>query len=226
MLKEKDIDSLYDDIQHKGYGEIYRIAHISEFKDGYNDFRYKTHPVYRVTKSIIKSVENAYFEYLNYKNSPELYVSVSEEFYDKNGNKFVNYYMTQKPKQQYTKEHNPKSPAIIYGKRRLFYENDILKVEAMDPSIVKPIYTNALSYLDLDRDQVLSKFEAGELNWKYQKLEEPLQVDTITYKYVTSDWYLLKSDDDLIEHKIVNVKEKSEFFTSLWEAQSYTEQIV
>ena len=182
MLTEKDIDSLQDTIEHYGSADLYYISHQVERRESYIDeVTYKSIAQFKIQKLKLKGISNAYFEYLNYKSRPDLYFEESEEIIDKNGNKTLYYYVVPKPKQQYTKEFNPRMPSAIYGRQRKIYINDILKYEYVDPSPVKPVYTNVITYNNLDRVKALELLNDGGLAWKYKVLDEPLEVGQVVF---------------------------------------------
>ena len=227
MLTERDIDKIHDDIVHYGSADIYYISHQVERRESYIDeVAYKSRARFKIQKLKIKDISNAYFEYLKFKERPDLYMEESEEILDKSGNKVVYYYTVPKPKQQYTQEFNPRIPSAIFGRYRKIYINDILKYEHSDPSPVKPVYTNVISYNGLDQNESLKLLRDGELSWKYRVLDHLVEVDAIKYKYLTSDWFILDIKDYCrLEQHMVNVKQKSAFFINDWEALSFADEI-
>ena len=130
------------------------------------------------------------------------------------------------PKDQYNKEFTAREPSAIYGRKRMIYKDDVLKMEYNDPSFVRPVYTNILTWGNRSQQDCLNIFNNGGLSWKYVKLDEPMNADNILYNYVTSNYYVLDTPYfPRIEKHMVNVTEKTSFFINKWEAMNYLEEL-
>lgn len=224
MFTESDIDYLANDIYNNGYSIIYYIAHMTELREDYIDeLAYKSTPKFRILELKLTGIDNAYWELLNYQNHPELYHTEQEDVRLINQDKYTYYYTVPNKKTNYVKDINPRMPSAIYGKKRILYTNNVIKAEYNDPSLVKPIYTNVLKFNGISNaTEILNLFDNGRLDWKYRKLDEPITVDNISFKYVTSDWYILDIENfPRIEKHMINTNKKTAFFINLWEAQSY-----
>ena len=88
-----------------------------------------------------------------------------------------------------------------------------------EPSPVKAVFTNDLQYGTLKGNDIINAYNNKKLNWKYMTLENKEIVDGVEYKYVTSDWYILKCDNfPRTEHILINTKNKNAYFTNLSDA--------
>lgn len=227
MLNQRNIDTLMSSIQNGFDTYIYYIAHRVECREGaIDEFVYKADADFIVLKLKLKDIRNAYFELQNFKNYPDQYHTESEETYEDEFTKYVRYYNVPNGKDEYSKDFNPRLPSAIYGYRRRLYRSGILVKDYTDDSPVKEVFTNALVYGDLDANKVLDKFNQGKLDWKYKKLEKPVLIDAVVYKYITSDWYILDIENfPRTEMPLINVKQKTAYFMSNTEAQSVKRQL-
>ena len=227
MLTENQIDKLMQSIRGDGNSYVYYIAHRVECREGYIDeLVYKSVPKFRVLKLKVRNIINAYFELLKFKNYPGNYHTESEETYLEDGSKYVYYYTVPNGSDHYTKDLNPRIPSAIYGVRRILWREGKVVGDYSDPSPIKEVYKNNLSYGDYKPNKVLTELNAGRLAWKYLKLDEPLLVDAIKFNYVTSDWYILDIENfPRTEMHLVNTKQKTAFFMTNEEAQSYVKQL-
>ena len=74
---------------------------------------------------------------------------------------------------------------------------------------------------------VLDRFNNGDLDWKYQKLETNRLIDGIAYQYLTSDWFILDIENfPRVEKPLVNVRQKTAYFMNNTDAQYYLKELV
>ena len=117
-------------------------------------------------------------------------------------------------------------PSAIYGYTRKIIKSDGTTILKNEPSPVKPVYTNVLEYGNLKGNDITKAYDDGNLNWKYMTLENTEIVDGIEYKYITSDWYVIKCDNfPRTEHILVNTKNKNAYFRNLSDAFNYIDQL-
>lgn len=227
MLTQDNIDQMVTDLRAGRIVTVFYIAHQIELRESYIDeLFYKSHSDFRVLPLVVTDVKNAYLEYLNYVNRPEQYHVEQEEVYIDNNVKYVHYYTVKNPKDQYNKEFTAREPSAIYGRKRMIYKDDVLKMEYNDPSFVRPVYTNILTWGNRSQQDCLNIFNNGGLSWKYVKLDEPINADNILYNYVTSNYYVLDTPYfPRIEKHMVNITEKTSFFINKWEAMNYLEEL-
>lgn len=229
MLSQNDIDSLMTTIQASKPAYVYYVAHMIEGRetDILDEVTYKGVSEFKAVRVEVESVENAYFEYLNYINNPSKYHIEEEEYYYHPSAKYIQCFVTPNGNSSYTKDLNPRMPSIIYGFDRKVYNEDGTFKEVKDPSPVKPIYTNALEFGKMNASQINKAIKAGKLNWKYKKLNPPAIVDGIEYSYVTSDWYILSLKNyPMVEKPLINTKQHSGYFLDIQDAFRYIEQLI
>ena len=227
MLNQKDIDQLMLNIQSGAGAYLYYIAHRVECRETHIDeYQYKSAQDFRVLKLKVNNVSNAYFAYLDFIEHPEDYHTEQEEAYNDEFTKYVYYYTVPNIEVPYTKDLNPRVPSMIFGLRRKLYKSGILIGDYSDPSPIKPKYTNNLEYGNLDQAQIESKYEHGDLDWKYMKLRSPLDDDGILYNYITSNWYILDIENfPRVEKPLINTEQKTAYFINNYDAQSYLKQL-
>ena len=228
MLTQADIDGLMKKISLGEPAYVYYAAHMIEGRetDILDEHNYKDVSKFKVVKIEVESIQNAYFEYLNYLNHPENYHIEEEEFYYHPFAKYMQCFITPNGESKYTKDLNPRMPSNIYGYYRKVYINNIIR-EIHNPSPVKEVYTNAPEYLELYHTDVIKLINEGKLNWKYMKLSPPAIVDGIQYSYLTSDWYILTLKNyPMIEKPLINIKQHSAYFKNIQDAFRYIEQLV
>ena len=229
MLSQNDIDSLMTTIQAGKSAYVYYVAHMIEGRetDILDEVTYKGVSEFKAVRVEVESVENAYFEYLNYINNPNKYHIEEEEYYYHPSAKYIQCFVTPNGDNSYTKDLNPRMPSIIYGFNRKVYNEDGTFKEVKDPSPVKPVYTNALEFGKMNSSQINTAMKAGKLNWKYKKLSPSAIVDGIEYNYVTSDWYILSLKNyPMVEKPLINVKQHSGYFLDIQDAFRYIEQLI
>ena len=227
MIKEQDLDLLHYNINRYGYSDIFYIAHKIELIESYVDeLAYKSKPEFKVMQLKLTGINNAYWEYLNYLEYPLDYHTEEQTFWFNDDIKYIEYYTVPNKKQQYVDEFNARMPSIIYGKKRIFYKDDVLVASYNDPSIILPEYTNVLTYNDNTAERVLELFNNHELDWKYKKLVEPVYNDNIKFDYVTSNWYILDIDNlPRAEKHLISIKQKNAFFVNLKDAFSIYKEL-
>lgn len=226
MVTERDLDLLMQTIQSGSSAYLYYVAHEVELREGYVDeLAVKSNPKFRIVKTRVTAVNNALFEYQNYQSHPNNYQTESETTYPDTEHEYVFYYTIPKNQSSYNKPFNPRMPSVIYGTRRHIYRGTTLISQYNDPSPVKEVYTNNITYGDYSHATALSNFNTGKLNWKYKKLSTPVVVDGISFSYLTSDWYILDVDLPRTEKPLVNIKQKTAYFTSLENAYSYLKEL-
>lgn len=218
MLNQIDIDKLQLLIQGGNKPELYYVAHKVETREGViEESSFKSVSDFRVMKIKITEITNAYFEVLEYKKNPANYhIETEIELVDLNIEKRF-YYIVPNTAGTYTKPVNPAIPSAIYG---------VVKSDSeVCESPVLPIYTNVLECGDLNNGVVKTLYDSGNLNWKYLTLVNKAIVDGIEYKYVTSDWYIIKCEDFArTEHILINVKERSAYFMNSADAFDFLKE--
>jgi len=227
MLKEIDIDTIVNKIREEGYATVYYIAHSTELREGYIDeMAYKSVSDFEILQLKVDEVQNAYWEYQNFIDNPNQYHSEEDLIIVDHDTKYTRNYTVRNALPNYTKEFNPRMPSAIYGRSRKLYRHDVLVGDYNDPSPVKPVYTNAISYLQYDAETVLKMLNANNLDWKYKVLESPVQVDNIKFKYLTSDWYVLNTPNyPRTEKHLICTKHKTAFFLTTWQALNYLDEL-
>jgi hypothetical protein len=228
MLTQLDLDEIMQSIQAGKDTYLYYVAHKIEARSGFlQEHKYKSVSDFKVIKVKVTDVQNAYFEYLDYKKNPKNYhVEEELEYYDP-VTEYKHYYTVKNGSDKYTKDLNPRIPSIIYGYRRKVYVNNELKQDYADPSPVKEVYTNSPSYGSLTGSSLNSALSNHKLDWKYMTLSNKQIVDGIEYKYLTSDWYILTLDNfPTVEKPLVNVDQYSSYFRTLTEAFYYIDQLI
>lgn len=221
MLKQIDIDNLMKSIQRGGKQEIYYVANALETREGILDeSEFKSNPKYKVIQIRITDIQNAYLEYVEFKNNPNNYHEEQEiEYYDLD-TKYIHYYTVKNTSKTFDKSFNANKPSIIYGYRRKIYTPDGI-ITHIDPSPIKEVYTNRL---EMQNKEI--KTWDNNLSWKYLRLENPEIVDGIEYNYVTSNWYILKCDNfPRTEDILININQITSYFTTLEDAFNYIDQI-
>ena len=222
MLNESNIDQLMQKLQNGNKAYVYYVVSLVQTREGYlEELKYLSVPEYKVVKIDVSGIQNAYIEYRNFKNNPENYHIEEEECWYDNYTKYVHYYMVPNSTGNYEKEFNARMPSNIYGYKRLMYSKGNLVQDFIDPSPIKEVYTNALSYYGHTTQQVKDLYDNGKLDWKYIYLPNPVNVDGIDYSYITSDYYILDvSLYPLVEKPLINIHQKTPFYMTNEEAQS------
>lgn len=231
MLNQMDIDLLKKEIKTAGEAKVYYVAHMIEPREGVLDEHvYKSAPKFKVIELTITDIWNAYWEYMDFMKNPKNYsTETSISYYDpfyKHRDMYV--VPNDKPiESANNRVYYSRIPSIIYGHRRQVVDEDNKVIrEYSDPSPIKPVYTNALEYGEYSSEEALAAFENGDLDWKYKKLDPPAESDGIEYSYLTSDWYILRMNNfPKIELPLINVKQKSSFFTELDDALDYIDEL-
>ena len=228
MIKENELDLLHYNIKRYGYADLFYIAHLLELREGYVDkFAFKSHPEFKIVQLKLTGIDNAYWEYLNYKEHPLDYHTEEITYWYSDNIKYTEYYTIRNKKQQYVDEFNPQIPSIIYGKKRVFYKDNTLIANYDDLSFILPEYTNVLTYNDNTVEKVLELFNNGELDWKYRKLDEPIYNDSTKFEYVTSNYYILDiANFPRVEKNLISIKEKNAFFVNLQDAYSMYKELI
>ena len=229
MLTQKNIDNLKLKIQN---GETPTLFYVCDYQETRNNNEansiYKTNHKYKVIEVKISDVCNAYYEYLAFKEHPENYhVEEEYEHYDYiNNHLCIRKYMVENLKESYNKDINPRIPSIIYGEKKIYSGFNGDKLSYINPSPIKPIFTNTLEYGDLKGNDVLNEYEDGNLSWKYMTLENKEIVDGIEYQYLYTDWYYLKTINfPTVEYPLINVKNnKCSYFMTLEEAWEFVKE--
>lgn len=232
MLSEYDIDTLAYEIVQGRVPEVYYVAHMIEPREGVMDEHvYKSVSRFKVIKVKIKSIKNAYIEYLNYINHKSNYHIEEEECYYDRFTKYINEYVV--PNTSSTGDDilpfNPRMPSIIYGYARKITNSKTGQSEdIINPSPIKVKYLNTegLSFKTMNQANVLAAINNGILNWKYIKLSHAENVDGINYSYVTSDWYILETVNfPRTEMPLINTNQYSAYFMDINDAFNYIEQL-
>ena len=229
MLSQFDIDSLMDKIIKKQSAYVYYVAHMIEGRetDILDEYSYKDVSKFKVVKVEVEDIQNAYFEYLNYKNNPDNYHIEEEEFYYHPSAKYIQCFVTPNARENYKKDLNARMPSIIYGYSRKVLDKDGIFKEVKDQSPIKAIYTNKIEFLDLSENEIFRSMQPDDFNWKYIKLDDPAIVDGIKYNYITSNWYILSLKNyPMIEKPLINVNDHSAYFIDIQDAFSYIEQLI
>ena len=79
----------------------------------------------------------------------------------------------------------------------------------------------------MNSTEINNAFNNGKLDWKYKKLKNPENVDGIDYHYITSNWYILDTNEFLkTEMPLINVNKFSSYFTDLTKAFDYIDQLI
>lgn len=219
MLKMRDIDFLQYKLQNGDQPKIYYIAHKVELREGLEDeITYKSKPEFSVIEIEVQSVQNALCEVMNFQQFPYQYHTVAQTVILSPTEKYVYHYTASNV--------DLKIPSIIYGASRTLYQNGSAMMAYNDPSPIQPVYTNDLSFMGFIKSACEKLFDDGELDWKYQKAPEGTVIDGISYKYITSPWYILETDDKYhLEHHLVNVNKKNALFLYAEDALSYKEEL-
>lgn len=230
MLTEKDIDSLMISKEANGFAYAYYVMHELESrltKAIYPD-SFKSISGFKVVKVKINNIENAYNEYIRYKNNPDAYHIEQETCYYAPGVKHILYYTTPNLKDSYTLDINSRMPSMIYGYSRLVLNKDGTVTNYVnDPSPIIPVYTNNPSYGLLTSKQTIELINEGKLDWKYMKLENKEVVDGIEFNYVNSDWYILDIlNMPTIEKPVIKINSLSSFFITEEAAWNYIDQLI
>ena len=226
MLKISDIDYLHNLIAKNGKAPVYYLAHQIELRGEYiNEVAYKSVPSFKVIKIWLQDIQNALWEVQNFREHPEEYHTEQEERIIDADHKYIYYYTTQNNDESYTLPFNPRIPSSIYGTKRILFSHGKVIGEYNDPSPVLEEYTNLISYGDTNNEVALQMYKDGDLNWKYKDAPEGTIMDGIPYKYLTSDWYILKAlNFPRTEHFLINVKKKNAFFLNEFSALSFKEE--
>jgi hypothetical protein len=228
MLTQADIDYLMQQIQSNKPAYVYYVAHMIEGRETniLDEHTYKDVSRFKVIKVKVSSIENAYIEYMNYLNNPDNYHTEEEETYYTPTAKYIHYFITPNGKSNYLKDLNPRMPSIIYGYKRKIYSGGRI-YDVVDESPVKEVYTNDPEYGSMTPAQVTASLNSGKLSWKYIKLNNTAIVDGVSYKYVTSDWYILDLDNyPMIEKPLINVNQYSGYFINIEDAFEYIDQLI
>ena len=228
MINQTKLEYLVSQIKQYGKTNIFYVASDIEMRETYIDeLAYKSDPSFKILELTLTGINNAYWEYLRFKEYPELYHTEEEHVWQDNDTKYVLYYTVPNKERQYINEFNPRIPSAIFGKKRILYKNNTVIADYSDPSPIKPIYTNSLSYNALDANAVKQLLDNGDLDWKYKKLDPEVVINNISFKYVTSDWYIFDIDNfPRIEKHMINVNHKTAFFISNYEAQDYLDDFL
>lgn len=239
MLSQKDIDLLMNKIQSNEPAYLYYVAHMIEGRetDILDEHSYKDVSKFKVVKVEVESVQNAYFEYLNYLDNKDNYHIEEEEFYyHPSTDKYMQCFITPNAEESYNKDINPRMPSIIYGSiRKVYDEYGAIKV-IHDPSPVEVQFRNVLEFYEYELNEITKKYEPkrkekdeylDKYKWKYIKLNHPEIVDGIEYKYITSDWYILTLKNyPMIEKPLINANQYSGYFLDIQDAFNYLEQLI
>ena len=225
MLKMRDLDYLhYQYWNNRTLPTIYYIAHNVELREGYADeVMYKSKPGFSIIEIKVKEIRNALWELMDFQQFPDDYYTTSQTVIMSPTEKYVHYFTESKIGDIRVPQ---RLPSIIYGVKRVLYKNGAVAVEYNDPSPVQPVYTNELSFMEHSKSVCEQLFNDGKLNWKYKEAIAGTIIDGIPYKYITSPWYILKTDDLYhLEHHLVNVNQKNAFFLYPQDALSYKEEL-
>lgn len=230
MLTQKEIDILKQSIDAGNQTYLYYVAHMIEPREGILDEHFfKSNTKFKVIKVELVDIQNAYFEYLNFKNHPENYHIETEESYYDYQSKYIHYYTVPNPEPSYDKEFTARMPSIIYGYRRKIKDRIThSEKDISDVSIISVDYTNSPSYEGYRTQDVkeLVDSESNPLSWKYRKLDHPALVDDIEFNYITSDWYILDIKNfPSVEKPLINVNQYCSYFVNLVDAFNFIEQL-
>lgn len=232
MLNEYDIDTLAYEIYQGRIPEIYYVAHMIEPREGVMDEHvYKSISKFKVIKVKVKSIKNAYIEYINYiKHKSNYHIEEEECYYDR-FTKYINEYIVPNVSsaENNTLPFNPRMPSIIYGyARKITNYNTGQTEDIINPSPIKVKYLNieGLSFKNMNQNDIITAVNNDILNWKYIKLIHPENVDGIDYNYVTSDWYILNTINfPRTEMPLINTNQYSAYFMNINDAFNYIEQL-
>lgn len=230
MLSQLDIDTLKYKIDNGEQAHVYYVAHMIEGRETntLDEHSYKSVSDFKVVKIEVEDIQNAYFEYLEYKKDESKYHIEEEECYyypipnsEGEYTKYIHHFVVPNGKKTYKKDLNARMPAIIYGYTRKVNDNIII-----DETPVKPIYIHFPEYCTMNRDDAIAAMENKKLNWKYMKLEPAACIDGIEYDYLTSDWYILTLKNyPMVEKPLIIANERSGYFMNIADAFSYIEQL-
>ena len=226
MLTQLEIDKIAKGLQEGMPQYLYYVAHYVETREGVIDeSQYKSVARFRVIKTKVTSVTNAYLEVKHYWEHKELYDIEEEiEMYDAN-TEYKHFYVVPIANKSYSKPLNPRMPSIIYGVTRTATTLDGTIHYNNDDSPVKPIYTNALEYAGLTDGYVKDEYGRGNLDWKYITLSTPAIVDGIEYKYITSDWFIIETENfPRTEHPLVKAGDKCAYFMNPQDAFNFIKE--
>lgn len=230
MITQKELDKIVQKLQNNEEVFLYYAAHYIELREGIMDETiYKSVNKFRPVKIKITGVQNAYFELLRYLNHPlDFHVETETEYFDA-FTKYIHYYTVPNMKEPYDKPFVSRMPSIVYGYRRRVYniKNGVTDFKDFnDPSPVVPYYTNNPQYEGYNDTALQDAINAGKLDWKYMKLDDPLEDDGILYYYITSDYYILDIENfPRTEKPLINVKQKSAYFLDLCDCLNYITQL-
>lgn len=224
MLNQLDIDTLMQTIQNGREAFVYYIAHNVELREGYIDeLAYKSNPKFRILKLKVTGITNALWEVQNYLSRPNNYHVEEEESYPSPNYKYVNYFIVPNNASSYSAPFNARMPSAIYGVRRRLFDSSGRQIgsDTTDPSPVKEVYTNELWYGNTQYSSLPST-----LSWKYKSISST-NVDGITYRYLTSDWFILDIANFLRTEKVlINVKQKTAYFMTLEAAYNCMKELM
>jgi hypothetical protein len=227
MITQNELDKIVQRLQNNEEVYLYYAAHCVELREGILDETiYKSVNRFRPIKVKITGVQNAYFELLRFLEHPQdFHTETEEEYYDVN-TKYIHYYTVPNTLGPYPKTFTAMMPSIVYGYRRKLYYKDGTSKEFNDPSPVVPIYTNNPEYGDYTSTTLSSALDNGSLDWKYMKVEDPIEDDGILYYYITSDYYILDIENfPRTEKPLINTKQKCAYFLNLCDCLSYIKQL-
>jgi hypothetical protein len=238
MITETDIDNIVLELKDKDYVTLYYVCDYNETRNNNNlNSSFKTSHLYKVLEVKVGAVENAYYEYLNFKDKyldaeePTGYhIEEDVEHYDyRIDHCIITRYMVKDGEESYTKDINPRLPSTIYGETKIYEFADTgehLQYTNLSPVTGKFINKSAFKYGDKNRSEVQTAYDNGELNWKYMELENNAIVDGIEYKYVYTDWYILKTINfPTVEYPLINTRDKKcSYFTSLEKAWDFVKE--
>lgn len=225
-----DLDIIKQRLQAGEEVLLYYVASFLECREELIDeHMFKSVPYFNIIEIKCTDVVNAYYELLEYYKNPDNYHVEQEITYTNPNYKYIKYYTVKNKEASYDKDFTSSMPSIIYGKRRklLMHQGgeDIIK-EFNSPSPVKPIYTNNLEYGDLQGAALQDAINNGSLDWKYMKVDIPIEDDGIEYFYITSDYYILDIQNfPRTEKPLINVKDYSAYFLDVNDAYNYKKQL-
>jgi hypothetical protein len=227
MINQKELDILVKNIQNGEDTFIYYIASKTEMRESkLDEHQYKSNDKFIVLKLQLTSVENALFEYYNYKNNPDNYHIESEDTFYDIFTEYIHYYTVPNKEESYVLPFNALNPSIIYGYREQVFVNNTQTKDYVNPSPVKEIYTNSLKYGDCTEAEANEEFNNHNLDWKYKKLDPKVVVDGIEYEYVTSNYYILDIKNfPRTEKALINTTQLSSYFVDLNSAFNYIDQL-
>lgn len=226
MLTHLEIDKIVKGLQEGAPQYLYYVAHYVETREGVIDeSQYKSVPRFRVIKTKVTNITNAYIEVLRYEQNPQLYTTETEiEMYDANI-EYEHTYIIPIPDKSYKNPLNPRKPSIIYGVSKSYTAENGDTLISLGDSPIKPIYTNALEYAGMTDGHVKDAYSKGNLSWKYITLNAPAIVDGIEYKYITSDWYIIETEDfPRTEYPLVKAGDKCAYFMNPEDAFNFIKE--